>query len=198
MPTSDSIRLSDPLSQVTRAERRALLAVSAVGIIIVKTELVPVKISALGIDFSSADQVILIRGISAVIGYFLFAFVIYGISDFTAWRYAILSSLRETSDGHPEKAIEQRVERGPWPRSVYLWRFRIVSTIRATFEFVIPILVATYAIWLSLTAPAPAARTPLLLPTQNPMSLSEGSNGMASTKSSAIGAVKFIGFSVRG
>lgn len=158
-PTSDAIRLSDPLSEVTRGERRTLLAVSAIGIIIVKTGLVPTKITALGIDFSDTDRVTLIRAISAVIGYFLVAFMIYGITDFTAWRYAIVSSIRETSRHRrsaegPEHRGEGRPT-GRIPRLIYLLRFQIVSTIRATFEFVIPILIAVYAIGLSLTAPQP-------------------------------------------
>src|SRR6267142_5712600 len=96
-PTSDEIRVSDPLSPVTRSERRTLLAVSAIGIIIVKAGFVPTKISALGIEFSETNQVILVRTIAAVILYFLIAFVIYGITDFTASRRLIVSSTRVPS-----------------------------------------------------------------------------------------------------
>jgi hypothetical protein len=42
------VRIQDPLSDVTRAERKTLLGLSAVGIVIAKSGLVPSKISALG------------------------------------------------------------------------------------------------------------------------------------------------------
>jgi hypothetical protein len=50
------IRLRDPLGEVARKERRALLGVSAVGIVIVKSGLVPSKVTALGIKFNQTDQ----------------------------------------------------------------------------------------------------------------------------------------------
>ena len=65
------IQLRDPLSKETRLERRNLLGASAIGIVIVKTGLVPSKISALGIEFSQTDQRSLLLAIAAVISYFL-------------------------------------------------------------------------------------------------------------------------------
>ena len=64
---SESIRdpHADPLSEVTRKERRVLLGISALGIVIVKSGLVPSKVTALRIEFSKNDQQALILALGA-------------------------------------------------------------------------------------------------------------------------------------
>lgn len=82
-------RLRDALSDVTRKERRHLLGISLLGVVLKKTGLVPSKISGLGIEFQNTDQRALLFIVAFVILYFLFAFIIYAFSDFLAWRLAI-------------------------------------------------------------------------------------------------------------
>lgn len=84
--TSTDPRLRDPLSDVTRKERAYLLGLSAAGIVIVFTGLVPERITALGIQFAETDQRTLLRLLAAVIAYFLIAFVIYAASDYVSWH----------------------------------------------------------------------------------------------------------------
>jgi hypothetical protein len=76
-PTPRELSLRDPLSDVTRKERRLLLGMSVIGIAVVKTGLLPEKISALGIDFSETNQKSLLIVFSLVTIYFLAAFMIY-------------------------------------------------------------------------------------------------------------------------
>jgi hypothetical protein len=57
------------------------LAASAIGIVIVKAGLIPTKISALGVDFSQADQRTLLWVLLGVVAYFLVMFVVYALSD---------------------------------------------------------------------------------------------------------------------
>ena len=80
------ISLRDPLSEVTRKERKMLLGISILSIFIVKTGLVPSNISAFGIDFDKANQQAFQIVIAFVVVYFLVAFILYGLSDFLAWR----------------------------------------------------------------------------------------------------------------
>lgn len=80
------ISLKDPLSQVTRAERRMLLGVSALSIFVTRTGLIPTKISALGVDFEQSDQRALLVVMALVVGYFLGAFLVYGFTDYLSWR----------------------------------------------------------------------------------------------------------------
>ncbi len=84
--------LKDPLREETRKERRNLLGTSAVGIVMVKTGLIPTKISALGIEFSDTNRVTLLRILAGITVYFLVAFIIYAISDFWAYRVEVLQS----------------------------------------------------------------------------------------------------------
>lgn len=68
-PIASQIRVQDPLSGVTRSERKILLGVSVIAIAIVKTGLIPTKISALGIEFSQADRSALLGVMALVVIY---------------------------------------------------------------------------------------------------------------------------------
>jgi hypothetical protein len=80
------VPLSDPLSEVTRRERRLLLAVSVIGLFVSYSGIVPTKVDALGIELSSTDQRSFLTLLALVIVYLLIAFVIYGFADFLTWR----------------------------------------------------------------------------------------------------------------
>ena len=129
--------LRDQLSKETRTERRTLLGVSAIGIVIVKTGLVPAKISALGIEFNQTDQRSLLLAVAAVTIYFLIAFLIYAASDFLLWRTTF--SAIQPADKPGEL---QQVFRG----SILLRMYTPLSFLRAFFEFGLPILISLYAI----------------------------------------------------
>lgn len=86
MSTPSKVRLRDPLTEVTRKERRTLLAIAALGILMVKTGLIPSKNSALGIEFSPGDQKVILHALAVLIGYFLVGFFIYASTDFILWR----------------------------------------------------------------------------------------------------------------
>jgi len=163
--TTDDIRLRDPLSEVTRKERRVLLAVSALGIVIVKTGLVPSKVTALGIEFSHADQQALILALAAVVGYFLLAFIIYATSDLTAWRVAfgharVLEEIeweqrrRRPVDADQEILIRSTASEVWWSRAP-----KPMSFVRAVFEFGLPVIIGVYAVVLLLTASPPPPPT---------------------------------------
>jgi hypothetical protein len=151
--------LGEPLSSVTRRERRLLLGVSVFSIAVVKAGFVPSKISALGIEFANTDQHSILR-IMAFIGvYFLFAFLIYASSDFIAWRKALrkkrIVNLKEKYEEgqisdpryhYQQEYIYKHIGSG-W--FIYIFS-KPLSVIRAVFEFVLPIVVGIYAILLLL------------------------------------------------
>ena len=157
MERPSSIRLRDPLTETTRKERRALLGASAVGIVIVKSGLVPSKINALGIEFTRTDQRALILAIGAIVTYFLVAFAIYAASDFTAWRVAFHNALEEWNR-EPNPAVgEETEEHRRGSQRARWWRIvgRPVSAVRATLEFLVPVVVGVYAMTVLFTAPLP-------------------------------------------
>ncbi|HCZ9278101.1 TPA: hypothetical protein O4G40_004645 [Vibrio alginolyticus] len=84
-------RLKEPLTETTRKTRRNLLAAAVTGIVIVQVGLVPKKISAFGIEFSEANQESLLQLVSAVILFYAITFIVYVLSELTAWSIALKS-----------------------------------------------------------------------------------------------------------
>lgn len=73
--------VTDPLSEVTRKERKALLAACIVGLAISAGGLVPERIETFGITVTPRQEESLLYILAGVIGYFLLAFAIYAWSD---------------------------------------------------------------------------------------------------------------------
>ncbi|WP_395736000.1 hypothetical protein [Prosthecobacter sp.] len=167
------IRLRDPLTEVSRKERTALLGVGTLGIIVAKTGFVPSKISALGIDFSVTDQQMLYRALTGVIGYFVVAFMLYAASDFVAWRVAWMNAMRAaTKARHERKASESASELHAAVEQELSMQFRnipyalssTVSSLRALFDFAVPVVIGVWGMSATLFVhpqTAPAAQAPL-------------------------------------
>jgi hypothetical protein len=151
-PTIGQILVQDPLSRISRSERRNLLGISIITITIVKTGLIPTKISALGIEFSPANRLALLGILFLVVIYFLLAFLIYSISDFLDWRLRLNNARAkiyiEFEKSRVSKDISIDREREILFRSGSITRLMItpISFLRAIFEFLLPIIVGIYAI----------------------------------------------------
>ena len=93
MANSDALsdRLREPLNETTRKARRNLLLASIGAFLVAKVELVPQKISALGVDFGASNQEALVQLLLLVITYFAIAFVVYVVSEISAWRFLLAS-----------------------------------------------------------------------------------------------------------
>jgi hypothetical protein len=78
--------LQDPLREITRKERRNLLAVACIGIIIVWTKIDLSTLSILGckLDLQTIPNEKLLQYLGAIVAYFWFAFFIYATSDLLA------------------------------------------------------------------------------------------------------------------
>jgi len=149
--------LRDPLSEVTRTERVYLLGTSVVGIAILKTGLIPTRITALGIEFERANQELFLLLLGLVVLYFLVAFVIYAASDFLAWWEGYQAALAEISLSvtHEEmiERVAQRTEESEEGETLAsLRRTRrtglAVATVRALLEYLLPVLVGAYAAYI--------------------------------------------------
>ena len=163
VPTRD-VLLHDPLTDVTRKERRMLLATSLLGVGLVKTGLVPTKIEALGVEFDKTNQQALLFLLAIVVGYFFVAFLVYAAADFLAWRRALRAHELERMDKYIQRerarqssaddAIYQQAAEyfGPkefsMARAVFFNMAGPVSIVRAAFEFLLPLLVGGYAVTL--------------------------------------------------
>jgi hypothetical protein len=150
------VSLRDPLSQVTRNERRMLLAISVLSIFIARTGLVPTKISALGIDLEKTDQQAFLLVMALVVAYFVIAFVLYGMTDFLSWRLSYNEGSKVAykaffESHHGGKVAEKGGAPDYYPEDwIPRWPNHLaypVSVARALFEFFFPILIAGYAIY---------------------------------------------------
>jgi hypothetical protein len=147
---SPETRIKDPLSDITRKERRSLLGISAIGIVIVKIGLVPEKISALGIDFTTHNQQAFLHFLGWIVLFYSVAFMIYATSDFITWRLSFITEFRtmlakrRDPSGDPlgasDKEMLERLE-NKW--SLFS---TATSAVRTAFEFVVPLIVASYSV----------------------------------------------------
>jgi len=155
-PSTVEVALRDPLSEVTRKERRALLGVSVLSLLVAKSGLVPEKVSALGIELTRVDQKAFLGIVILVVSYFVVAFVIYGLTDFLAWRVsynegakAAYQAIYDRFDRKVRGVEEESSLRPPraWV-SILPKRLAIpVSLVRTGFGFVLPVAVGGYVIY---------------------------------------------------
>ena len=148
------VRIRDPLSEVTRKERRFLLGMCIICIGIIEIGIVPTKISALGVDFSPTTQKSLLMILASIVGYFLIAFSIYAASDFLAWRIAFHQAVRDSLKLRAEEEmstdIRERTRKEKLlldemlilgrPNFAWASAYKPISLSRAIFDFVIPVL----------------------------------------------------------
>ena len=142
--------LADPLSPITRIERRNLLLASTAGILIAKAGLIPTQISALGITLSDPNQSTFIVVMALTVVYFLCAFIVYGVADFFIWRKKYQDYLEHVEaymdswsqeDQHSYDERRVRV-----PEIAWLYRgAKPVAFIRTFFEYCLPVFVGLYA-----------------------------------------------------
>lgn len=170
----DIIRVTDPLSQNTRAVRKSLLVSSVVAITVAKTGFIPTKISALGLEFSQADRGSMLWLIGAVVAFFLLSFLVAAFADFMAWRMSHMAKAwdeesieyedlrksiledKKLTDEEREALQEQERRVGAmWRNAGHVGNHVLVqkfvgpiSWARVTVEFVLPAVVSTTALTL--------------------------------------------------
>lgn len=142
--------LADPLSRITRAERRNLLIASTVGLLVGATGLVPTEISTFGVKFEALEQIWLVRLALAAVVYFGLAFVLYGAPDVIVWwktyvdyreRVARAGRAWTREDQYEHDEIRSEVAGMDWP---YRWSAP-AAFLRIAFEFTVPIVFALVA-----------------------------------------------------
>ena len=144
--------LRDPLGEVARKERRSLLGISAIAILVGWTGLVPAKIENFGITFAAPERKALLWVFVAVVVYYTLAFIIYSISDALSYGYAVYRGREELRKQNEEdsKNVMNAMRRETQP-VVDSWRFvglvTPASLARGLFDFIVPLLVAGLAIW---------------------------------------------------
>lgn len=133
---------ADPLSDIARRERRALVAVSSVGLIMAKGGLVPSRITALGIEFDTTEQNVLVGVLVFAVLYFFVGFVIYASQDFALSRLAFFRAIDEASrqaDPAQDAVVRKR-------KLFWIGAIRTSAIARSVLEFAVPLILALYAL----------------------------------------------------
>lgn len=176
MEDSSTAAVSDALSEITRKERRALLGVSTLCIAITHANLVPTKISALGIEADKLDQKGLLIVLALIVCYYIFAFAVYAFADMIVWRLRYDKVALEDTHKQRSQAIEETMDGGPNEdeaamhlssdkyreisnrfSSLHKERRRFValapaiSRARAIFDFLLPFFVSIYSLYALLS-----------------------------------------------
>ena len=157
-----SINLNDPLSEVTRKERKVLLGLSMLSLFFSQAGILPSKISALGIELKTTDQNAILYLMSIALLYFVCAFFLYAMSDFMVWRKAItkeyLSQYRSMIlveySNPPSNPIECDVQsesaRLAKKNKIWVTLTKPILIAKGVFEFILPVVVGLYAITMML------------------------------------------------
>ena len=160
-----SDRLRDPLNETTRKVRRNLMAASVIGVVITKVGLVPSKISAFGVEFTSANQQALMSLLAAAIAYFAISFIVYVYSELTAWQVVLaskeLEELKQAEKNHEIK-IFGTVGADRYEGHLKFLNFKTKPTfyIRLVVELAIPIVFAAYSAFSLLSAEPELTKEP--------------------------------------
>lgn len=139
--------LIDPLGDISRRVKRNLLVVSVLGFLTSFANFIPEKISVLGIETSRVNQIAYIWILTAILAYFIIAFIILGLHDYACWKLkyenyklkAEISSESWTRDNQAEYDMNREIYMGVEgvtrnaPRVMWL---------RICFEFYLPIVIA--------------------------------------------------------
>ena len=158
-----SLRYDDPLRESTRKERRSLLIVSFIGLLVSRVGLLPSKIEAFGAEFPSVDQRWLLFTCAALIVYFLLGFTIYAITDWFAheaesyrvWRkqdrpaWRMLREIIQEEREHrgPLDKLTEPVRRKRLERYVRITLMSIrFRPVRFVFDFILPLVVGSVSL----------------------------------------------------
>jgi hypothetical protein len=148
-----SERLREPLNETTRKVRRNLMAASVIGVVLTKVGLIPSKILAFGVEFTSSNQNALMLLLAVSIAYFTISFVVYVYSELTAWQ--IVFSSKELEE-LKEAAEKNSLKLGRVPNEADKFREyirKIHSKSKPTFyirliiELAIPLIFAIYSFY---------------------------------------------------
>ena len=143
--------LGDALSKETRKERRNVLVASVLGFAVVTMDIVPAKVSALGIEFDAPARSAFLILIAGAVVYFLVAFCVYGCADFFVWKkkfhgYEIFKEQQVKYWTKQDQLDDDEAHEGV-PRREYLYRYHSpLALTRIVWEFVTPIALACVCI----------------------------------------------------
>jgi len=151
-------QIRDPLSEVTRKQRKGLLVASLISFLIVKLGIKPDRITAIGFEFDVEHINSLSIILALVVSYFLITFISYSASDIIEWllnrkeadeKLKANIDLKSNSDEETSsikeeyKLDEEHLKPGILEKSAIP-----ASYFRIVIEFVLPFIFALVTLYL--------------------------------------------------
>lgn len=142
-------KLKEPLNESAKLARKHLMLSSFVGVLVGNIGLIPTKITAFGISFTSSNQAALITLLCVATVYFLVNFLTFIYSDRVAYKFGEISELIESE--------KRKLEEGPFNHIFMqdieaqvdsaVLKIKTVIRIRMLIEVFIPFVFSMYAIF---------------------------------------------------
>lgn len=137
--------LKNPLSEIAKGERKALLGVSLLAVSISYLGIEPSQINAVGFSFNIDDFKNIYLILKLVIIYFLVAFSIHAYSDFLNWFLSAREATKEIQKKLVEKYSDknsEEIESLDISPDLLVKSSKPVTYLRAFIEFGFPIVFA--------------------------------------------------------
>lgn len=152
---SESGGIADPLSDVTRRERRLLLGVTLLQVAVVFGGLLPTRISALGIELTSSEVGWLVWLICVVQAYLAVAFWYYVRSDLTVWSMRKDQQVDVTTRSFVERHTDIKADDHDNPDDHAYWLYTLRNTLNDSVraELTMHLAVVHDRAWLELWPP---------------------------------------------
>jgi hypothetical protein len=145
--------LEDPLSKLTRSERRNALIAAAISAVVIHVGVLPTKVTMLGIEFTTPQQNALLVILLVANLYFLLSFLVSAIPDVVRWRKEFQDHQESTerkshewSHSDQERYDYERLTMN-LPDTQWFYKYSpFVSKARVSFDMWAPVLASVYAI----------------------------------------------------
>ena len=142
------IWLENHLTEPTRKARRNLLLSSGISLVLIKGQLVPTKISALGISIDKVQQDTIFQSLLFLVIYYFVKFYVYSFIDGEKQSY--LNTKAVLGDDLPENYSEiaklyTLKSRGKYKEigtKIFVW-----SLLRMSIDLTVPLIVGGYAFY---------------------------------------------------
>ncbi len=152
------ILMMDPLSPITRRERRSLLVSSVVLTAVVATDVLPTRISALGIELGASNHQAMLYVLLAIVVYFLCSFLLYAAVDGGRW-YVAWHIAQDLKPHHTDFAVGERrmdMSDDDIAESAVEASFPL-ALMRGYFDFGLPVMCGVFASATALLGRVPFA-----------------------------------------
>ncbi len=148
--------LRDPLSELTRKERTALLVVATLALFIAHAGLVPREVTVLGIKLDTTERSACYVILAMIVAYFVVAFSLYCAVDYVAWLRSARGDLfareykrRSTEGGKQAHPLGTQAAVGKHVGDQYSTPVGLPSglwSLRCLLDMALPVLLGAYAI----------------------------------------------------